>query len=253
MFERIKKLIKGFLSMFISDLEAAHPRALLEAEITALHEAVANYNTNLAKQAALVERLRGQTEKTRKELDRYTARATAVYQAQQMEEAGRLALMVKTLKQDLTDQQTQLGQADELYKNLTRQRDVYVREAQKRIENIKQKMTKAEIAESQADLAEIATTTAFDLAGSGATLQRIEEKLDERVAQATGKARVAADQAGTGDWATKAEEESALEAQALAEFATAMGMAPPVQAQAPAPAAPEPQERERDLGPAQSA
>ena len=108
-------------------------------------------------------------------------------------------------------------------------------------------MSKAELAEAQADLAEIATATAFDIAGSGDTLARLEENLDERVAQAAGKVRVAADHAAQGDWATKAAEEEALEAQALAEFASAMGM------QTPNPNATQflPEDKLRDLGPSQ--
>ncbi|MEW6281069.1 MAG: PspA/IM30 family protein [Candidatus Eremiobacterota bacterium] len=255
MFERLGKLIKGFLSLFISGLETANPKALLEAEVVALQEAVANYNKNLAKQAALVERLRAAIEKEKRELERMTAKATALYNAKQLEEAGRYALLVKNMKQSVADNEAQLKQADDMYKNLTKQRDVYVREAQKRIDNIKRKMSQAEIAESQAKLAEIATSTAFDMAGSGATLQRLEEKLDERVADAAGRARVAADSVQSGDWVMKAEEEKAMESAALAEFATAMGLAaPPVTASAE-PAARElgPEEVQRDLGPAQSA
>lgn len=245
MFDRLGKLIKGFLSLFISGLETANPRALLEAEIQSLHEAVGNYNKNLAKQAALVERLKAQVAKEGKEVEKTTARARALYSAKQMDEAGRLALQLKALQSTLADNQAQLKQADDLYRTLSQQRDVYVREAQKRIENIKQKLSRAEIAEAQAQLAEIATATSFDLAGSGATLERLETKLDERVADAMGKARVASDQATTGDWAFKAEEEAAMEKQALAEFAAAMGLEPP-------PAAPAVAEAQRDLGPAEA-
>lgn len=246
MFARIKKLIKGFFSKFISNVENANPQVLLEAEAESLREAVATYNANLAKQAALVEKIRTKGERLRKFIERDTAKATALFQAGKQDQAGRLALKIKTNKADLSDIEKQLTQADELYKNLTRQRDVYVREAQKRIDAIKEKMNKAELAEAQAQLAEIATATAFDMAGSGATLQRLEESLDDRVAQAAGKIRVAADQAAGGDWVTKAEEEEALEAQALAEFATAMGL------QSPAATTMLNEEAIRDLGPGQT-
>ncbi|MGI5844645.1 MAG: PspA/IM30 family protein [Candidatus Xenobium sp.] len=248
MFERLSKLIKGFLSLFISGLETANPKALLEAEVQALHSAVGNYNKNLARQAGLVERLKMQVERDKKEVDRLTAQASALFNAGQMEAAGRLALQLKSLKTALADNEAQFKQADDLYRNLSQQRDVYVREAQKRIENIKQKLSRAEIAEAQAQLAEIATATSFDLAGSGATLDRLEENLDQRMTDAMGKARVASDAASTGDWKLKAEEEAALEKQALAEFATAMGLAA-----APAAAPVQPLPMERDLGPAQGA
>jgi phage shock protein A len=253
-FERLAKLVKGFLSLFISGLETANPKALLEAEVVQLQQAVANYNANLAKQAGLVERLKVQIERDKKEIDRLTAKATALYQARQFEEAGRLALTIKNLRQDLADNEAQFRQADELYRNLTQQRDVYVRDAKKRIESIKQKMTRTEVAEAQARLAEMASATAFDMAGSGATLQRLEEKLDERMAAAMGKARVAADQTRAGEWAARAEEEKALESQALAEFASALGLEPPPGVQpASAPAEREMGPQQLDLGPAQTA
>lgn len=245
MFARIKKLIKGFFSRFLSQVENANPQVLLEAEAESLREAVATYNANLAKQAALVEKIRTHAERLKKQVEKNSSRVTALFNTNK-QEAARIALLVKNQKAELGDLEAQLTQADELYRNLTRQRDVYVREAQKRIDAIKQKMNKAELAEAQAQLAEIATATAFDMAGSGATLQRLEESLDDRVAQAAGKIRVATDNAASGDWVLKAEEEAALEAQALAEFATAMGLESPSATQLL------PEEAVRDLGPGQT-
>lgn len=248
MFARINKLIKGFFSLFISRVEQANPRALLEAESQALREAVALYNTNLAKQAAMVEKLKAREEKMRKQVEQITGRAKALLTSGDQKAAGRLALELKSQKSELADLEGQVQQADSLYVNLSKQRDVYVRDARKRIENIKIKMNKAELAESQAELAEIASATAFDIAGSGDTLARLEENLDERVAQASGKVRVASDHAAQGEWVMKAEEEAALEAQALAEFASAMGI------QSPSPHATQflPADQIRDLGPNQT-
>jgi phage shock protein A len=248
MFARIQKLIKGFFSLFISKVEKANPRALLEAESQSLREAVALYNTNLAKQAAMVEKLKAREESLRRKVEQTTGRAKALLTSGDQKAAGRIALELKTLKTELSDLEGQVQQADTLYINLTKQRDVYVRDARKRIENIKIKMNKAELAEAQAELAEIASATAFDIAGSGDTLARLEENLDERVAQAAGKVRVAADQTSQGEWVMKAEEEEALEAQALAEFASAMGV------QTPSPQATRylPADKVRDLGPTQT-
>lgn len=248
MFARIQKLIKGFFSLFISKVEQANPQALLEAESQGLREAVALYNTNLAKQAAMVEKLKAREEGLRRKVEQATGRAKALLSNGDQKAAGRVALELKALKTELSDLEGQVQQADSLYINLTKQRDVYVRDARKRIENIKIKMNKAELAESQAELAEIASATAFDIAGAGDTLARLEENLDERVAQASGKVRVAADHASQGEWVMKAEEEEALEAQALAEFASAMGI------QTPSPQATQflPADQIRDLGPSQT-
>ena len=245
MFSRLGKLIKGFFSIFIGGLETANPKALLQAEIDSFQEAIGNYNKGLAKQAGLVERLKGQIEKDKRELEKLKARVTALFNAAQQEEAARVALQAKNLSQSIADNEAQYNQAESMYKNLTKQRDVYSRDAQRRIDNIKQKLSQADIAESQAKLAEIASNTSFDLAGTGATLERLEEKLDERVSDAMGKARVASDSIAGGSWNNKAQEESAMEAAALAEFLNMQGMTAPVAAKPQAVAV----EAPRELGP----
>lgn len=240
---RLAKVFKGFGALFIRKIEKENPRALLEAEIVAFNEAVADYNKNLAKQAGLVERLKNQVARQKKELEALKARITANYTAGNIELAGRLALQAKQLQAQLAENEVQLKDGEEMYANLTRQRNVYVREAQAKIGDIKQKLSQAEMAEAQAKLAEMATTTAFDMAGSGATLERIETDLDERIAEAKGKARVSLDSTANGEWTMKEGEEKALEQQALAEFAAAMGLGAP----AGTTAAPVPPTRE--LGP----
>lgn len=227
MFSRLGKLIKGFFSMFISNLETANPKALLEAEIASFQEAVGTYNKSLGQQAALVQKMQNQITKQKSEFEKLKAKITALVKAGHNEEAARLALQAKNLQQSLADLEGQFTSTDAMYKNMTKQRDVYVRDAQRRIETIKQKLSQAEIAESQAKLAEIATTTSFNMAGTGATLERLEEKLDDRVAQAQGKARVAADSVAGGSWNVKAEEEAALEQAALSEMMGLMGLEAP--------------------------
>ena len=240
MFARLGKLIKGFFSLFISNLETANPKALLEAEIVSFQEAVGTYNKSLAQQAALVQKMQNQIGKQRSELDKLKGRLTILVKAGKNEDAGRLALQAKNLTQSLSELEAQFTQTDAMYKNMVKQRDVYIRDAQRRIDTIKQKLSQAEIAESQAKLAEIATTTSFTMAGSGATLERLEEKLDDRVAQAQGKARVAADSVAGGEWNIKAEEEAALEQAALFEMMGDLGMASPTPAQAVSPTATRP-------------
>ncbi|MCE9583771.1 MAG: PspA/IM30 family protein [Planctomycetes bacterium] len=242
---RLWNLVRGFFGLFVSGIEKANPRAMLEAEMISFQEAVGSYNTNLAKQAGMVERLKGQIASQRKQLEQLTARVTANFAAKNMEEAGRAALLAKQMKTDLTENEAQLKAADEMYQNLNRQRDVYVREAQRKIDAIKQKLSKAEMAEAQAKLSEIASATAFNMSGSGASLDRLEKNLDERIADASGKARVAQDSMKGGGWVMKEEEQKALEQQALSEFATSMGL--------PGAAKPETQTApdSRDLGPSE--
>jgi phage shock protein A len=245
MFGRLGKVFKGFFALFVRNVERQNPRALLEAEIVAFNEAVASYNKNLALQAGLVERLKGQIKRQQKDVELVTARASANYQAGNVEAAGRLAFQLKQLKSELSENEQQLREGEEMYGNLSRQRDTYIKEAQNKINDIKRKLSQAEMAEAQSKLAEIASATAFDMAGSGATLERIDEDLDERIATAKGKARVALDSTKHGEWTMKEGEQKALEQQALAEFAAAAGLAAPAGAATAAPA-PAPK---RELGP----
>jgi len=160
-----------------------------------------------------------------------------------MEKAGQLALQVKEAKRELEENKKQLVTAEELYKNLTRQRDVYVKQAKERIETAKSKISKAEMAEAQAKLTEMASNVSFNPDGTG--LSALNEKLDERIANAQGKVRVASEQTASSEWSVTEGEQKALESQALAEFAREMGFAP-------APAAPPSLAAPRDLGPAES-
>lgn len=249
MLARLSRFFKGIVSLFVGSLEASNPKALLQTEIDSLQEATAHYNKGLAKQAAEIQRLKTQIERDRREYDKYRARITALVQAGHKEEAARLALNAKNLQENLQQNAQTADQAEQMYVNLTKQRDVCVREAQRRIDSIKQKMSQAEIAESQAKLAEMSSKVTFDIAGSGANLERLEEQLDNRVADAQGKARVASDAVAGGSWKMKAEEEAALESAALAEFMNMEGLASPANPAVTRPLATGVADGFRELGP----
>ena len=241
---RLFRVIKGWFLRLVGKAEELSPRAMLEAEVDSFHRAIQSYNTNLAKQAGMIERLKRQIIEENKKLEMLTARVTAAYQAKNMEKAGNFALQVKEAKRELEENESQLTQAEELYQNLVKQRDTYTKTAREKIEGIKSKISRAEMAEAQAKLTEIASNTAFDMTGSGASLERLEEKLEERIADAEGKVRVASDAVASDEWSMTEAEQGAMEAQALAEFAAQMGLEPPPVVQTPDMADAKP-----DLGP----
>ena len=135
-FQRLSRLFRGVLGQVVTQLEEGNPRALREAEKAALQEAVCQYNQRLAAQAALVESLRTQAEKTRSRADKLKARITPLVQAQQLEEAGKLALEARNLAGEAAAIQGQMEAADREYRDLTQQRDVYVREARRRLDKL---------------------------------------------------------------------------------------------------------------------
>ena len=71
------------------------------------------------------------------------------------------------------------------------------------------------------------------IGGSGDTLNRVEEYLQERRDKAAGKARVAASSVDIKDVELKEAEQNALAEQALPEFESAYGFATPPPAQLP--------------------
>ncbi|MFT5433876.1 MAG: phage shock protein A [Myxococcota bacterium] len=241
---RLWRIVKGWWLRLLGKAEQSSPRAILEAEIADFHKATASFNENLAKQAGMIERLKAQIHSEGKKVELLTARASASYAAKNMEKAGSLALQLKEIKRETTENQSQMKQADDLYKNLVKQRDAYTKEARVRIEKIKGKISKAEMAEAQAKLTEAISATNFNPDGRG--LGELEESLDSRIADASGKVRVASETASIDtDFDMTAGEEKAMEEMALAEFAQQMGFAaaaaPPIDAPAAA---------ERELGPA---
>lgn len=213
---RLWRVFKGWFLGLLGIVEKANPKAILEAEIGDFHKAVGQFNQNLAKQAGMIERLKGQIVAEERKVELAKARAAAAYHAKNMGKAGQLALTVKETTRELNDNKEQLKMAEGLFADLTRQRNTYVGEAKRRIDSIKSKISKAEMAEAQARLTELASDTTFNLDGSG--MSALEEQLDSRIAEAQGKTRVASEATESDPWTVTEGGQDALEAQALAEM-----------------------------------
>ncbi len=244
MFSRLANLIKGFLSLFISGLERSNPQALIEAEKENLRKQIARFNDNLATQAGFVERLGRQVKILEQKERENTARIAANLKAGNREIAGQIALELQTIKSQLEENRQQLVVADETYKKLIKSRDVSVQEAKNKIEKLKRMMTETEMLEAQAELQEMAAGMISSIGGSGDTLNRMEEHLEERRDKAAGRARVAASGVDTKEVELKESEQKALAEQALREFESSYGFAAPEAEQQ----APQPQ-IQKELGP----
>lgn len=238
MFQRLANLFRGFLSLFISGLEKANPRALIEAEKENLRQQIARFNENLASHAAFVERLMRQVKTQERQESELAAKAAANLKVGNRAAAGQYALQLRTLKEQLEENRRQLEAAEETFKKLVKSRDVAVTDAQQKIEALKRMITEAEMLEAQAELQEMATGMISSIGGSGDTLARVEEYLTERRDQAAGRARVAASAIDTSKVELMEAEQQALADQALTEFAAAYGLEMPAGEESPE-AAPE--------------
>lgn len=236
MFNRLANLLRGFLSLFISGLEKANPRALIEAEKENLRQQIGRFNDGLANHAAFVERLMRQIKNLEKQESELAAKAAANLKVGNRNAAGQYALQLKTVREQLGENRSQLEGAEDTFKKLVKSRDVAVQDSRAKIESLKRMLTETEMLEAQAELQEMAHGMITEIGGSGDTLNRVEEYLTERRDKAAGRARVASTTLDTSKVELMEAEQQALADQALAEFASAYGLDMPEVPAAEAPA-----------------
>jgi phage shock protein A len=227
MFGRIANLFKGFVSLFIKDVERRNPEALLELEQENLRKQVGNFNQGLAAHAGLCERLMGQIRKLESEEKDLRAKVTAHLRAGNRGPAGQYALRLQTVERELTENRAQLQQAEETYQNLIKARDVAVSSARSKIEGLKGAINDMRMKQAMAEIHEMSAGMVTSIGGSGDTLGRLSEMVEEERSKAAGRARVARDALDMSEVKIKDAEMNALADQALADFAAREGLALP--------------------------
>jgi len=224
MLKRIANLFRGFVGLFVSGLEKSNPEALLEVEKENLRKQISNYNQGLASHAGLCEKLMAQVKKLETEERELRARATAHLKAGNREAAGQYALRLQTASAQLAENRSQLEAAEKTYKDLVRARDVAIKAAQDKIESLKYSLTDLKIKRATAEMNEMASGMVGSLGGSGDTLNRLHEMVEEERQVASGRARVARDSIDLSEVQLKEGEQKALADQALADFAASEGI-----------------------------
>lgn len=238
MFRRIGNLIRGFFGLFVGGLEKANPEALLEVEKENLRKQIAQYNQGLASHAGLCERLISQVKRLEAEERDLRAKTAAHLRANNREAAGQYAFRLQTLQRELTENRKQLEDAEKTYQELIRARDVSIKQAQQKIEDLKFALSDLKIKKATAELNEMASGMISTIGGSGDTLERLHSMVEEEREKAAGRSRVAKDSLDMSGVVLKEAEQKAFEEQALADFAAAEGLAlePKLSTDAPAPA-----------------
>ena len=225
MFKRLANLFRGFFGLFIGGMERRNPEALLEVEKENLRKQIANYNEGLAAHAGLCERLMTQIRRLETEERDLRAKTAANLRANNREAAGNYALRLQSAQRELAENRTQLTQAETTYKELIKARDVSVKAAQTKIQELKSSLDDLKVKKATAELTEMASGMITSIGGSGDTLDRLHKMVEEEREQAAGRARIARDSLNTTDFVVKEEEQKALAEQALADFAAKEGMA----------------------------
>jgi len=216
-FSRIGNLLRGKGLKAVEAAELADPKAMLASEVERFNKAQADFNSNLGKQAGMIERLKAQIIKGEKDKAAITGRIQALLKVEDgRAKAADLALQLQGIKTSLEDNGKQRADAEALYQQLTKQRDTFVKDASVKIERIKSKISQAEMADAQAELAKMTTSVQFN--PDGQSLGALEESLDKKVSEAQGTVRVAQDAINASPWAQTEAEQKAAGENALAEF-----------------------------------
>ncbi|MEO1856693.1 MAG: hypothetical protein ABGY95_04920, partial [Rubritalea sp.] len=189
-----------------------------------LRKQIAQFNQGLATHAGLVEKLISQVKKLDKEENDLRSKTAAHLKAGNRQLAGDFALKLKKVDTTHDEVKDQLVNAEKHYKELLRARDVSVKEARDKIQELRRGIDDMKVKNAMAELNEMASGMISEIGGSGDNLNRLEEIVEEERTKAAGRARVAKDSMDLTDINLKQDEQDALAEMALADFAAAEGI-----------------------------
>ena len=171
MFKRLGNLIKGFFGLFVGGLEKRNPEALLEVEKENLRKNIVKFNQGLAAHAGLCERLMVQVKKQETEQAELRAKTTAHLKAGNKKMAGQFAMRLQTITGELDENTSQLEEAEKTYRELMNARDVSIKEARGKIEELRRGIDDMKVQGAMAELNEMAAGMVNEIGGSGDTSQ----------------------------------------------------------------------------------
>ena len=126
----------------------------------------------------------------------------------------------------------QWGETESTYKELVRAREVALVGARDRIESLKRSIGELKVQRALADLTELAAGMHGSIGVSDGTLERIQERVDEKRDFAKGRVRVARDAFDTEDVRVREAEQAAIAEAALRRYESA-GQTPAAPKQGP--------------------
>lgn len=224
---RLLNIIKGLFYRGVGKVEAANPKALLEVEKENFRKTVAQFNGSLATHAGLCERLLSQVKKLEGEERELRAKTAAHMKVGNSAVAGQYAVRLQTVTRELEENRAQAVAAETTYKDLTKSRDIGIAQAKAKLESVSAAINSMEINRATAAMAEQASGMITSIGGAGDTMDRLSQMVNEQRDQAAGRARIARDSMDMTEVNIKEAEQSALAAQALADFAAKEGFALP--------------------------
>ncbi len=223
---KIWRSIKAQLNKLANRIRGHDPIAEMQYEYDRSVEELRNGREGLAQYRALVERVLRQVDGQRKHVALLEAKVKALLGANDRDAAGTVALELKRAKEDLAENEKQLGLHEQAYQNNL----LKIKHAFKKLDEVKTKISRydAELKMSRAEseLAALATQFNFDVTTD---FGQAEELIQSQIDKNRARVRVAADMSGEGVENIKRElaVEKNLAADALKEFEVEQGIATP--------------------------
>lgn len=220
-------MFRGLLGISVASLERNNPEALLENERENLRKQTAKFNGALANHAGEVERLSHLAKRLDTEEKDLRTKVEAMLRAGKRELAATLAVKLQSVDTQHDQVYAQLVECEAQYKELTKARDVAVKGAVKKIEELTVGITDLKMKQAAAELSEMATGMISSIGSSGDSLNRISAMVDSERNKAAGRARVAGDSVDMTNILVEEEMEKALAENALADFEASLGIVSP--------------------------
>ena len=192
---RLRRLVNAITGHAITEIEAAHPEAVLDHERQQLRLQVARYNHGLAAHAGVCERLRKKATRLEARVGELSDQVGERLANGERDAAAEAALELEEVQADLAKTRTQLADAEETYRELLHARNGAIRAARRKIEGLRRAIGETKAQKALADISELAAGLHGTIGVCEGTLERVHERLDEDLEMAVGRTRVARDSA----------------------------------------------------------
>ncbi len=218
MVNRITRVWRAVVGTQITELETNHADAMLDLEREQLHRQVAQYNRGLAGHAGMCARLEAMIKRLEKEHADISVRVTTQLELGNRDKAGSYALRLETIENQVVEHRAQLLEAEATYRELVRSRDVAIEGAREKISGLKRAIGDYKVNHALAELTEMASSMHGQIGLGDGTMERIQERLEEKRDFAVGRVRVARESIDMTVVEAQEAEQQALAQHALARF-----------------------------------
>ena len=220
---KIWKAIAAQFNKLANAIRGYDPIAEMQLEYDLSIKQIKEGREGLAQYRALVERVSRQVDEHRKRVSLLEAKVKAYLNAGDRESAGKFALDLKRAKDDLAENEKQLGIHEQAYSNNL----LKIQRAVKKLDEVKHKISKYDaelkMSRAEAEVAELANQFHFDVTTD---FGQAESMLQDQIDKNRARVRVAADFSGEGvqDIQKEIAVENAMADDALREFEVSHGM-----------------------------